>query len=152
MDFSWINEPSSWVALLTLTLLEIVLGIDNIIFISILSGKLPLEQQDRARKTGLLLALVTRILLLLGIAWIAKLTAPLFELPLAWAGMGEEQRGISGRDIILIIGGLFLLAKSVHEIHHKLEGQDDPKRRQGESHVRLGYRADSGARCRVFSR
>ena len=126
MDFSWISEPSAWVALLTLTLLEIVLGIDNIIFISILSGKLPLEQQAKARKTGLLLAMGTRILLLLGIAWVAGLVAPLFELPLAWLGMNEEQRGISGRDIILILGGMFLLAKSVHEIHHKLEGQDDP--------------------------
>lgn len=130
MDFSWISEPQGWIALLTLTALEIVLGIDNIIFISILSGKLPLEQQDRARKTGLLLALVTRILLLLSIAWIARLTTPLFELPLAWAGVGQEQRGISGRDIILIVGGLFLLAKSVHEIHHKLEGHDDPEQAQ----------------------
>lgn len=126
MDFSWINSPAGWVALLTLTLLEIVLGIDNVIFISILSGKLPVEQRDKARKLGLTLALVTRILLLLSIAWIARLTTPLFELPFAWLGMGEEQRGISGRDIILILGGLFLLAKSVHEIHHKLEGHDDP--------------------------
>ena len=127
MDFSWINEPSGWIALLTLTLLEIVLGIDNIIFISILSGKLPLDQQDRARKTGLMLALVTRVLLLLSLAWLVKLTAPLFELPLAWAGIEAEARGISGRDLILIVGGLFLLAKSVHEIHHKLEGHDDPE-------------------------
>ena len=126
MDFSWIGSPAGWIALLTLTALEIVLGIDNIIFISILSGKLPLEQQDRARKTGLMLALVTRVLLLLSIAWIARLVTPLFELPLEWAGVGLEQRGISGRDIILIVGGLFLLAKSVHEIHHKLEGHDDP--------------------------
>ncbi len=126
MDFSWINSPQGWIALLTLTLLEIVLGIDNVIFISILSGKLPVEQRAKARQLGLTLALVTRILLLLSIAWIARLTTPLFELPLAWAGMDEEQRGISGRDIILIVGGLFLLAKSVHEIHHKLEGHDDP--------------------------
>ena len=126
MDFSWINSPEGWVALLTLTLLEIVLGIDNVIFISILSGKLPLEQRDKARKLGLSLALITRILLLLSIAWLVKLTTPLFELPLAWLGMNAEQRGISGRDIILILGGLFLLAKSVHEIHHKLEGHDDP--------------------------
>lgn len=126
MDFSWINSPAGWVALLTLTLLEIVLGIDNVIFISILSGKLPVEQRAKARQLGLTLALVTRILLLLSIAWIARLTTPLFELPLAWLGMGAEQRGISGRDIILITGGLFLLAKSVHEIHHKLEGHEDP--------------------------
>lgn len=126
MDFSWINSPVGWIALFTLTLLEIVLGIDNVIFISILSGKLPVEQRAKARQLGLMLALITRVLLLLSIAWIAKLTTPLFELPLAWTGMGEEQRGISGRDIILIVGGLFLLAKSVHEIHHKLEGHDDP--------------------------
>ena len=127
MDFSWINSPQGWIALLTLTLLEVVLGIDNVIFISILSSKLPVEQRAKARKLGLTLALITRVLLLLSIAWIARLTTPLFELPLAWLGMGEEQRGISGRDIILIAGGLFLLAKSVHEIHHKLEGHDDPK-------------------------
>ena len=133
MDFSWINQPQGWIALLTLTALEIVLGIDNIIFISILSGKLPLEQRDRARKTGLILALGTRVLLLLSIAWIARLTTPLFELPLAWAGVAADQRGISGRDIILIVGGLFLLAKSVHEIHHKLEGHDDPQNVTGKA-------------------
>ncbi len=126
MDFSWINSPAGWIALLTLTLLEIVLGIDNVIFISILSSKLPVEQRAKARQLGLTLALITRVLLLLSISWIARLTTPLFELPLAALGVGEEQRGISGRDIILILGGLFLLAKSVHEIHHKLEGHNDP--------------------------
>ena len=127
MDFNWIFQPQGWIALLTLTLLEIVLGIDNVIFISILSGKLPVEQRAKARQLGLSLALITRVLLLLSIAWLARLTTPLFELPLAWLGMDAAQRGISGRDIILIVGGLFLLAKSVHEIHHKLEGHDDPK-------------------------
>lgn len=111
----WIYDPQAWISLLTLTGLEIVLGIDNIIFISILAGKLPAEQQAKARQTGLMLALVTRILLLASIAWMAKLTTPLFTL------LGH---GVSGRDLILILGGLFLLAKSTHEIHEKLEGQD----------------------------
>lgn len=109
------TDPAAWMAFLTLSLLEIVLGIDNIIFISILAGKLPKEQQAKARQTGLMLALVTRILLLASIAWMAKLTSPLFTV------FGQ---GISGRDLILIIGGLFLLAKSTHEIHEKLEGAD----------------------------
>ncbi len=111
----WLADPTIWVAFLTLTVLEIVLGIDNIVFISILAGKLPAHQQNRARKLGLGLAMITRILLLLTLAWIIRLTAPLFIV------LGEE---ISGRDLILIIGGLFLVAKSTSEIHHKLEGED----------------------------
>jgi len=111
----WITEPHAWVSLITLTGLEIVLEIDNIIFISILSGKLPVSQQSKARKVGLMLALVTRLLLLASIAWMAKLTTPLFSL------IGH---GVSGRDLILIIGGLFLLVKSTMEIHDKLEGED----------------------------
>lgn len=111
----WIYEPQAWISLLTLTGLEIVLGIDNIIFISILAGKLPAEQQDRARKTGLMLALITRIALLASIAWMAKLTAPLFSL------LGH---GVSGRDLILLIGGMFLIVKSTMEIHEKLEGEE----------------------------
>jgi len=111
----WITNPESLIALLTLTVLEIVLGIDNIIFISILSGKLPKHQQDKARLTGLALAMITRILLLFSIVWIMKLTLPLFTV------LGQE---ISGRDIILIAGGLFLLAKSTFEIHDKLEGDE----------------------------
>src|SRR6478609_8251751 len=111
----WITDPQIWISLVTLTGLEIVLGIDNIIFISILAGKLPAEQQQKARQLGLLLALVTRILLLASLAWMAKLTAPLFTV------FGQ---GISGRDLILIVGGLFLLGKSTHEIHKKLEGVD----------------------------
>jgi predicted tellurium resistance membrane protein TerC len=114
----WITNPESLIALLTLTVLEIVLGIDNIIFISILSGKLPKEQQNRARLTGLALAMVTRILLLFSIVWIMKLTLPLFKV------LGQE---ISGRDIILIAGGLFLLGKSTFEIHDKLEGEEITK-------------------------
>lgn len=111
----WITQPESLIALLTLTVLEIVLGIDNIIFISILSGKLPIEQQSKARLTGLALAMITRILLLFSIVWIMKLTLPLFT------ALGQE---ISGRDLILIGGGLFLIAKSTFEIHDKLEGEE----------------------------
>jgi predicted tellurium resistance membrane protein TerC len=111
----WISDPQAWIALLTLTMLEIVLGIDNVIFISILAGKLPPDQQKKARNIGLAGALVTRILLLLSLAWIIKLTAPLFTV------MGV---GISGRDLILIAGGLFLMAKATHEIHDKLEGEE----------------------------
>ncbi|MHB1328859.1 MAG: TerC family protein [Gemmatimonadales bacterium] len=110
----WLSDPQIWIALATLTTLEIVLGIDNIVFISILSGRLPAHQQKRARQVGLLLAMITRIGLLFSISWIIRLTAPLFTV------LSEE---ISGRDLILILGGLFLLAKSTHEIHSKLEGE-----------------------------
>ena len=109
----WIAQPESWIALLTLTALEIVLGIDNIVFISILAGKLPEKDQARARTWGLGAAMITRIGLLLSIAWIMRLTQPLFEV------FGTA---FSGRDLILVIGGLFLIAKSTHEIHDKLEG------------------------------
>ncbi len=110
--FEWIADPNAWVALATLTALEVVLGIDNIIFISILSGRLPEHQQARARFIGLILALVGRVGLLLSLAWIMRLTAPVFSV------LGTA---ISGRDIILLLGGLFLLAKSTHEIHNKIE-------------------------------
>lgn len=113
----WIADPQIWISLLTLTALEVVLGIDNIIFISILAGKLPAEQQDRARKTGLMLALVTRILLLMSISWLMSLTKPWFTLPVL-------NHGVSGKDLILLVGGLFLIGKSVFEIHEKLEGED----------------------------
>ena len=117
----WLSDPQAWIALLTLTVLEVVLGIDNVIFISILAGKLPQEQQKKARTIGLAMAMIMRVLLLLSLAWIVKLTAPLFTI------LGQE---ISGRDLILIGGGLFLLAKATHEIHDKLEGEegDDIKR------------------------
>lgn len=111
----WMTQPEAWIALLTLTVLEIVLGIDNIIFISILVGKLPVGQQPKARRLGLFLAMFLRIGLLASIAWIAKLTAPLFTV------LGQE---ISGRDLILLIGGLFLLFKSTREIHERLEGDE----------------------------
>jgi len=111
----WISSPESWIALLTLTALEIVLGIDNIIFISILAGKLPENQQKTGRQVGLLMAMITRILLLFSIAWLTRLTAPLFNV---------LSHDISGRDLILIIGGLFLLGKSTFEIHERLEGEE----------------------------
>lgn len=111
----WISNPELWIAFLTLCALEIVLGIDNVIFISILAGKLPRHQQDKARLVGLSLAMVMRILLLLSISWIAGLTKPLLTV---------LSHGFSGRDLILIVGGLFLVAKSTHEIHGKLEGED----------------------------
>jgi predicted tellurium resistance membrane protein TerC len=110
----WTN-PDIWIALVTLTILEVVLGIDNVVFISILAGKLPLGQRAKARKVGLSLALITRILLLLGISWVANLQKPLLHF---------RQYGFSGRDLILLAGGLFLLWKSTREIHHKLEGED----------------------------
>ena len=110
----WIADPQAWIAFATLLGLEIVLGVDNVIFISILASKLPAGQQGKARFWGLGLAMFTRILLLLSIAWVIRLTAPLFEL------LG---RAISGRDIILIVGGLFLIGKATHEIHEKLEGE-----------------------------
>lgn len=111
----WLTDPQAWIALLTLTALEIVLGIDNVIFISILAGKLPVPQQAKARRLGLGLAMLTRILLLFSLTWIMRLTAPLFTV------FGNA---ISGRDLILLGGGLFLLAKSTHEIHQKLEGDE----------------------------
>jgi predicted tellurium resistance membrane protein TerC len=108
------------VALITLTVLEIVLGIDNIIFISILAGKLPAHQQAKARTIGLLAAMLTRVLLLFSLAWMTRLTAPLFTLPL----LGHQ---VSGRDLILLVGGLFLIAKATFEIHEKLEGAEGHK-------------------------
>lgn len=117
----WITNPEAWIALATLTSLEIVLGIDNIIFITVLVGRLPESQKNRARTLGLALAMMTRILLLLTLTWIMTLTTPLFKI------FAQE---ISGRDIILITGGLFLLAKSTHEIHASLEGTVENKKTQ----------------------
>ena len=110
---TWITHPEAWIGLLTLTVLEIVLGIDNLIFISILAGKLPAQQQARARRVGLAGAMVTRIALLASLFWIVRLTAPLFSV------LGQP---FSGRDLILIAGGLFLMTKSTREIHESLEG------------------------------
>ena len=111
----WIADPQAWVGFLTLAALEIVLGIDNIIFISILVGKLPPEQQDSARKIGLLLAMATRILLLFSLSWVMGLTRPLFTM---------LNHAVTGRDLVLIIGGIFLVWKSTKEIHEKLEGAE----------------------------
>lgn len=114
----WLSDPSVWMAFATLTVLELVLGIDNIIFISILAGKLPVEQQSKARYIGLSLALIMRVILLFSLSWVIGLTAPLFTV------LGQE---ISGRDLVLLIGGLFLIAKSTHEIHGSLEGEEGHK-------------------------
>jgi len=118
----WITDPQAWIALVTLTLLEIVLGIDNIVFISILTSRLPKHQQARGRTIGLALALLSRVALLFTISWMIRLTAPLFAI------FGQE---FSGRDLILITGGLFLLAKSTHEIHNRLEGEVDQDSARG---------------------
>ena len=111
----WLSDPQIWIAFLTLSVLELVLGIDNIIFISILSGKLPAEQQPRARFIGLSLALIMRVILLFSLTWVMGLVEPLFTV---------FNQSVSGRDLILLIGGLFLIAKSTHEIHGSLEGEE----------------------------
>ena len=114
----WLTDPQIWISLVTLTVLEIVLGIDNIIFISILAGKLPAEQQGKARPTGLMLALVMRIILLCSIFWLTRLVHPLFHV---------LNHPFSGKDLVMIAGGIFLLWKSVHEIHGSLEGEEHEK-------------------------
>jgi predicted tellurium resistance membrane protein TerC len=115
VNFNWLSSPESWIALITLVVLELVLGVDNIIFISILAGKLPKSDQSRARTTGIMLAVFSRILLLLSLSWMISLEEPLFQV----FGFG-----FSGHNLILIAGGLFLLYKSTSEIHDKLEGQE----------------------------
>src|SRR3712207_4775384 len=114
----WLTQPDAWIGLITLVSLEIVLGIDNIVFISILSSKLPPAQQQRARQVGIGLAVGSRILLLLSISWVIRLTEPLFTIPIV-------DQEVSGRDLILILGGLFLIGKATHEIHAKLEGPEE---------------------------
>lgn len=123
MDFSWLSNGSAWLGLFTLTALEIVLGIDNIIFISILAGKLPNEDRAKARKLGLLLALVSRVLLLLSVGYVVRAKGTVFEIPIM--SLPLESREISWRDIILLGGGAFLIWKSVKEIHHKLEDKEE---------------------------
>jgi predicted tellurium resistance membrane protein TerC len=129
MEFEWLTDPHAWIALVTLAALEIVLGVDNIVFISILVGRLPEHQRQRARVLGLAFAMLTRIGLLLSLAWIMTLTEPLFSIPVFG-------RDVSGRDLILIGGGLFLLWKSVHEIHGSLEGEEDG---HGTAAVQAGF-------------
>ena len=131
----WLTDPQTWISLLTLTALEIVLGIDNIIFISILAEKLPEAQEEQGRRIGLLMAMGTRILLLISIAWVISLTKPLFDV------FGHE---VSGRDIILIAGGLFLLGKSTLEIHDKLEAQE------GHGEVRRAAASFSGVIIQIM--
>lgn len=121
-DFSAFANPDTWISLLTLTFMEVVLGIDNIIFISIIVSRLPVDQQGRGRTVGLMLALLFRIGLLLSITWIVSLKEPLFTLNLPFR---EGEHGVSGRDLILFAGGLFLLAKSTTEIHTKLQGEEE---------------------------
>ena len=113
----WLTDPDVWIGFLTLTFLEIVLGIDNLIFISILSNKLPADQRDRARRTGLALALITRILLLCSLAWVMRLDHPFWS-----ADFAGRTWSVSGKDVILLAGGLFLVFKSTREIHEKIEG------------------------------
>ncbi len=110
-----LTDPQAWLAFATLLALEVVLGIDNVVFIAILAGKLPANQQDKARRLGLALAAITRVMLLFTLAWMIRLTEPLFTV------LGQE---ISGRDLILLLGGLFLIGKSTHEVHDKLEGEE----------------------------
>jgi predicted tellurium resistance membrane protein TerC len=130
----WLNSPEAWIALVTLTFLEIVLGIDNIVFISILVGKLDAGVREKARRIGLLLAMVMRVLLLFSIAWLTHLTDSLFAV------LGNE---ISGRDLILLVGGIFLLAKSTHEIHNRLEGEG------GGSHATAGAATFAGVLMQI---
>lgn len=125
----WLTDPNAWVALLTLTSLEIILGIDNIIFISVLVGRLPENERKRGRKFGLALAMISRILLLLSITWVMKLNDTLFSL---------LSNDISGRDLILLCGGLFLLAKSTHEIHHSMEDNESSDNSANKAVVTFG--------------
>ena len=132
LDIHWIHDPNAWIALGTLTVMEIVLGIDNIIFIAVLAGKLPEEKRDTARKLGLLIAMGTRILLLFSISWLLKLVGPLFSI---------FDHSISGKDLILIGGGLFLLWKATREIHDKIEG-DEQKEKGSSCHLYPSDAAD----------
>lgn len=124
LDFSWINNPSAWIGLVTLVALEVVLGIDNIVFISILSGKLPPSQQAKARKQGLILAVIPRLIFLFFLGLILQMQQPLFYLPFDDPSHPEKKLGINGQEIVLIVGGLFLLVQAVREIHHSMEPED----------------------------
>lgn len=137
-----LSKPETWIGLLSLTILEIVLGIDNIVFVSILSGKLKGEERERARKLGMLLAIIPRILLLLGIGLLVSATKPVLEIPFVYDLMtkngetvehAKDMAGISIKDMVLLFGGLFLIYKSVKEIHHKLEGVEESHDSQAKS-------------------
>lgn len=132
----WLLNPEIWISLLTLTVLEIVLGIDNIVFISILSGKLPADQQKKARRLGLLLALIMRVALLFSIKWVMSLTGTLINIA-DWFNLQNDTAqtflNLSGRDLILLLGGLFLIYKSTTEIHHKIEGGDEGHEMKGKA-------------------
>jgi len=144
LNFSWTTDAGAWIGLLSLIALEIVLGIDNIVFITILAGKLPKEQQPQARKIGLILAVVPRILLLLSLGVVLSLERDLFTLPFPDPEHKGKNLGFSGQDLIVILGGLFLLAKATHEIHNKLEG-DEHAVAPGEHVVEGGPVAAGGA-------
>ncbi len=139
--FAWVSHPESWIALATLIALEIVLGIDNVIFISILTGRLPATQRNRGRQLGLVLAMVTRLALLFGIVWISNLVTPWFTI------FGNA---ISGRDIILIAGGLFLLGKSTQEIHSKLTKTETSQNRHQECKLSISAGTDRITGCSIF--
>ena len=137
-----VTTPEAWIALATLTLLEIVLGIDNIVFISVLADRLPPDERPKARQVGLALAMLTRILLLFSLSLIIRLTEPLFSV---------FEHAVSGRDLILIVGGLFLLTKATREIHHKMEGDDDEARRAGKAATFRGILIQIAILDMVFS-
>src|SRR3954449_5609873 len=139
----WLTDPNAWIGLLTLTVLELVLGIDNIIFITILAGKLPQKQRNKARTIGLGFAMLMRILLLLCLSWIMGLTHPLFTV---------AHFAVTGRGMILTAGGLFLLVKSTHEIHDRIEGEDLHRQAPRSIHVAVGADPNHSARCRFLSR
>ena len=136
LDFSWYDQPAAWIGLLTLVALEVVLGIDNIVFISILTGKLPAEQQARARRQGLILAVIPRILFLALLGLIIAMKKPLFYLPIADpSGHSEHPQGwlgLTGQELVLIVGGLFLIVQAVREIHHSMEHDDKRTEVEGE--------------------
>jgi predicted tellurium resistance membrane protein TerC len=138
----WIADPTAWLGLLTLIVLELVLGIDNLVFIAILADKLPPEQRDRARIIGLSLALIMRLGLLASISWLVTLTQPLFEV---------FDKSFSGRDLIMLFGGVFLLFKATMELHERLEGHVGQRSSHGLRLVLADRGADRGARCRVLA-
>ena len=155
--FEWVASPEAWLALVTLTALEIVLGIDNIIFLSIVVGRLPEAQRNRARIQGLALAMITRILLLLSLAWMMRLTEPLFVvMPGVAATLTDspwrDALAVSGRDLILILGGLFLLWKSAQEIYDSLEGSEETGEIRVPSKYWMVLRSDRDHRHRLLAR